>query len=460
MNDFNELEKKRLIRCKKTNEGIMYRIPPEVIDSITRNNEYNPMETAGLSIEKFFTVLKQLFRERENEELSFESLSFELLDLIKMNTHLQFCKKIMSYDFSEKDLILLLCFCHLSGNNNDDNIGTHDFTFLYDDKSELKMVSRWLSNGSHTLIESKLIENNNDDGFRDSGSWRVSDKGKQELLEELDVRAKNYKKDLILFENIKTKKMFYNQRETTAVNTLFSLLQEENYRKIVERLDGKGKRKGFACLFSGGPGTGKTETVYQIARETKRNIMAVDISETRNMWFGESERKTKEVFDKYRKAAENSDIAPILLFNEADAIINKRKTGEYNTDQTENRIQNIILQEMENLSGILIATTNLTENMDSAFERRFLYKITFERPGIEGRKGIWSALLPDLPEDKAMELSGRFDLSGGQIENIARKIEVDSIINGEGLDMDVLRQYCKDEIQNGCNTSKRIGFAS
>jgi SpoVK/Ycf46/Vps4 family AAA+-type ATPase len=154
---------------------------------------------------------------------------------------------------------------------------------------------------------------------------------------------------------------------------------------------------------------------------------------------------------------EKSEIAPILLFNEADAVIGKRKEGGY-IDQTENTIQNIILQEMENLSGILIATTNLTQNMDSAFERRFLYKITFDKPSMESRKGIWNALLPDLPETDAAERSAQFELSGGQIENIARKVEVDAIINGGDWCMDRLVQYCKDESLNGFNTSKRIGF--
>jgi SpoVK/Ycf46/Vps4 family AAA+-type ATPase len=160
---------------------------------------------------------------------------------------------------------------------------------------------------------------------------------------------------------------------------------------------------------------------------------------------------------------EKSEIAPILLFNEADAVIGKRK--EFNSssravDQTENTIQNIILQEMENLSGILIATTNLTQNMDSAFERRFLYKITFDKPSMESRKGIWNALLPDLPGNNVSELSGKFELSGGQIENIARKVEVDAIINGEDMRMEKLAQYCKDESQNGFNSSKRIGFGN
>jgi SpoVK/Ycf46/Vps4 family AAA+-type ATPase len=124
----------------------------------------------------------------------------------------------------------------------------------------------------------------------------------------------------------------------------------------------------------------------------------------------------------------------------------------------ENTVQNIILQEMENLCGIMIATTNLSQNMDNAFERRFLYKITFDKPSVESRKGIWNSLLPELPDDKAKELSRKFELSGGHIENIARKIEVDAIINGVGLSMDTLVQYCKDEIQSGFNPEKKIGF--
>jgi SpoVK/Ycf46/Vps4 family AAA+-type ATPase len=149
------------------------------------------------------------------------------------------------------------------------------------------------------------------------------------------------------------------------------------------------------------------------------------------------------------------------LFNEADAVIGKRRINNgdnHSVDQTENAIQNIILQEMENLGGILIATSNLVKNMDNAFERRFLYKIRFEKPSLENRAEIWQSLLPDLPKKQADELSKRFELSGGQIENIARKVEVDWITEGTKIDIDVLMQYCKDEAQNDFNASRRIGF--
>jgi len=457
-----ELEKKKLIRFCRDNDNITsYRIPRDVKKSLRKFNEYRPVKNENLTIAKFFTALEQLFDERENNELTYESLSTELLELIKSNMHLEFCKKILSYNLGESDLTLLACFCHLCGNNNDDNIGAHDFRFLYEDKSDFNDIKIRFTRGNHLLIDLKFIEFTNTNGFVNSDSWKVSDMAKKELLSELNVKGRDYKKNLILSDAIKPKKMFYNTRENEAIQTLASLLSNENYSKIQERLDGKGMRKGFACLFSGGPGTGKTETAYQIARETKRHIMKVDISEIKSCWYGESEKKIKAVFDTYRTAVEDSKIAPILLLNEADAVIGQRKeftAGSRAVDQTENTIQNIILEEMENLSGILIATTNLTQNMDKAFERRFLYKICFDKPGMESRMGIWNTLLPDLPKDKTKELSGNFELSGGQIENIARKIEVDSIIKGSEPSMDILVQYCKDESQNSLNAFKRIGF--
>ena len=218
-------------------------------------------------------------------------------------------------------------------------------------------------------------------------------------------------------------------------------------------------RKGFACLFYGAPGTGKTETVYQIARETRRDIMMVDIAETKSMWFGESEKRIKGIFDKYRAFLKTNEHAPILLFNEADAIIGKRKEiGKSSVDQTENAIQNIILQEMENLEGIMIATTNLTQNLDKAFERRFLYKIEFEKPDIEAKEKIWHAMLPSLSENGYAVLARNFDFSGGQIENIVRKFTVDCILNGSEPSFDTILEYCKGELLYKNNGRVKIGY--
>jgi hypothetical protein len=325
LNECEELEKKKLIRCCRSEDGMSFRVPRDVRDSLRKFYEFKPEKKDNLSIFKFFAILEQLFDERRNDELTYDSITTELLDLINMNMHLLFCKKIMSYNLDEDNLILLILFCHLSGNNDDDNIGLHDLHFLYDDKSNASRVRKSLSDGSHVLIKGKFVEFTNNNGFVNSESWKLSDMAKKELLSELNAAGKNYQKNIILHSSIQSKKLFYNEKETESIQKLVSLLKEENYRMVHGRLSENGMRKGFACLFSGAPGTSKTETAWQIARETERNVMMVDISDTKSCWFGKSEKKIKEIFNKYRHAVDNSEIAPILLLNEADAVIGKRK---------------------------------------------------------------------------------------------------------------------------------------
>ena len=158
-------------------------------------------------------------------------------------------------------------------------------------------------------------------------------------------------------------------------------------------------------------------------------------------------------------AVQRSEQAPILLFNEADGILGIRQEGAQRAvDKMENSIQNIILQEMETLDGILIATTNLTQNLDPAFERRFLYKICFEKPDASVREKIWHTMLPSLTEEQCAALASDYDLSGGQMENVARKFSINSILYGsEKSPMDILQAYCNAEKLDN-QTHRRIGF--
>ena len=221
----------------------------------------------------------------------------------------------------------------------------------------------------------------------------------------------------------------------------------------------KGFRNGFACLFYGSPGTGKTETVYQLARQSGRNIMVVDVPQLKSMWVGQSEKNVKGLFDRYREQVKRAKLTPILLFNEADAIIGKRKSGAENAvDKMENSLQNIILQEMEQLDGIMIATTNLQENLDKAFERRFLYKIKFEKPTEEARASIWHEMIPELNEMDVQALASKYDFSGGQIENIARHYAIDSILHGVNDDaLAMLVTHCDNERLDSREVRK-VGF--
>ena len=113
---------------------------------------------------------------------------------------------------------------------------------------------------------------------------------------------------------------------------------------------------------------------------------------------------------------------------------------------------------MEQLDGIMIATTNLQQNMDKAFERRFLYKIKFDKPTEEARASIWQTMIPDLRELDVHTLASKYDFSGGQIENIARHYAIDTILHGHSEDvLPMLIRHCDNERLDKSNV-KKIGF--
>ena len=179
---------------------------------------------------------------------------------------------------------------------------------------------------------------------------------------------------------------------------------------------------------------------------TGRDVMKVDISETKSKWFGDSEKLIKKIFTKYESLAGSAGNTPILLFNEADAILSKRlDVSDSSIAQTLNTIQNILLEELENFKGIFIATTNLIDNLDPAFARRFLFKVQINLPGEKARKEIWKNKIDFLTSKQYQELSRRFHFSGGEIENITRKIFMHEIINFEKIVFQEILEFCAQE---------------
>ena len=463
-----DLASKKLLKVKKiSNRGhgnkgeITYKIPLNVTESLQKNEDYEPINYSNLSILEFFAVLEKLFVLNISDmDISYEELTEEIDALMKDNRELSFVKNLKGYDLPIDEQMIVVRFCHFYANRDLDGMDLDTLSQMFDYQSAFTPHKRKLVSGEHSLIENGIIENTNSDSFIDRECFKLTDKAKRELLCDLQIKKACKSKDIIKASGIKEKKLFYNAIESKQISRLSSLLDEGSFKKVQARLSENNMRTGFACLFYGPPGCGKTESVYQIARETGRDIVMVDISETKSMWFGESEKRIKEVFTNYRNLVDESEVTPILLINEADAVIGKRKdVSRSAVAQTENAIQNIILQEIENLKGILIATTNLTDNMDKAFERRFLYKIEFKRPGVAVRQSIWKAMLPSLSDDGVKAVSSGFDFSGGQIENVARKRSVEYVLSGVEPSLETLVAFCKEELLNK-EADVKIGFGA
>jgi ATPases of the AAA+ class len=466
LNDIDELVRRRFIRGCRYSDTPSFRVPPKVVQALSENRIYVPDSTQNISVKELFNHVYCLFDEREDSDISYAVLIEELRALLKDSPSLVFCRQMEYLEeegLNTNEWLFLFYCCHQYVNHARDCVDIDNAENLYDGVWEHRVLRSALQNGKSNLLQNDLLEYKNDKGFGDRDNFCLTKTAQEKLFADIDVKiqqAEN-KIGLILHPSITSKELFYNAHERSQIQQLSQLLNAENFLSVQQRLEESGLRKGFACLFYGAPGTGKTETVYQIAKATGRDIMMVNISEAKSMWFGESEKRVKGIFDSYRAHVQSSKVAPILLFNEADAIIGKRKENAHGAvHQTENTIQNILLQEMESLDGIMIATTNLSQNLDRAFERRFLYKIEFSKPEVEAKAKIWQVMLPALRPKEALDLARHYDFSGGQIENIVRKYTVESILNGTTPSLTAIHGYCQSESLYKTEVRNSMGFAT
>ena len=458
--DIDALVRRRLLKYRDVKDEDDFDIPTAVIRCLKHNEVYQLPKRTGLDCAGLFELLNLWFDDLNDDAISPRELREELQVLFDENPQVGFVQKMKELGLDSDDQLLLTMFCHLLVNHDDDDIRFGQIDDVFDSQSDFNKAKADLRTGEHYLQRQKLIEHRCEDGLADVTRYKLTESAKRTLLVEMKINEAAEKlADMLEATQLTQKQLFFPKDIQRQGEELGSFLQPENYQKIQERLKEKGFRYGFACLFYGSPGTGKTETVYQLARQTGRKIMVVDVPQLKSMWVGQSEKNVKGLFDRYREQVKKAKLTPILLFNEADAIIGKRKNGAENAvDKMENSLQNIILQEMEQLDGIMIATTNLQENMDKAFERRFLYKIKFDKPTEEARASIWHSMIPDLSELDVHTLASKYDFSGGQIENIARHYAIDKILHGQSEDVrSMLIRHCDNERLDN-NDQKRIGF--
>ena len=461
--DFVALRQKGLIDF--TDSKSTFSVSKEVIKTVLNNEVLSHNLKKETNYIDFVAKAANLYENNKYTENSTDDLVCQLKEYEDSNDTIPFiirCRELIS-DSKSRFMFYDLCNDSLSGlpsclcSTIDD---------IYDD-SDRFIIARKFFDEEHILMTNGFIKFTEKGNLIDS-KVTLTEKGKKFFLDE-DYElysAKVDDKKLKKPQDIFTKKLFYSEENQKQIDSLTQSLSQSKFNKIQKKLTEKGLPCGIAVILHGAAGCGKTETVYQIAKKTGRAIMHVDISSTKSAWFGESEKKIKEVFTDYKNLCEKmkkikGGRIPILLFNECDAVFSKRKDISYsNTAQTENAIQNIILEEMEKLEGILIATTNLIDNLDPAFERRFLFKIHFETPSVEAKKAIWKNKLSWLTTEKAEQLATTYNLSGGEIDNIVRKAEMKEIISGKRPAFSEIVEMCKvEKLIAASGASKRMGFA-
>lgn len=463
--DLDQLTKKKLIRQEDTRGpfssragNFSYYVHQSVFDGVLKKRLSGNLNKIKDSID-FLVSVYTCMEEAANNVDGYENLKDDMIAICKENKRLAIAKKILTSEMKEYEILILIFVAYKLLNGEEDIPVSEACGFMENDKHFQLSVRRSFLNGKSSLLKRGLIETT-PGMFRNENDLNITDKGLEYLLgtdaEQFSLKSKKVKSE-ILPEKIKPVKLFLNPGEKQQMLSIQGLFEKENFRKIAERMKSKNMKAGFTVLLYGDPGTGKTESVYQLARETGRSILPVEISQTKSMWFGESEKLIKGVFENYRRLQEGSRDYPILLFNEADGIFGKRTTRmESGVSQTLNAMQNIILQEMEDFEGLMIATTNLTDNLDNAFDRRFLYKVKFEIPELNTRIQIMQEKIPFLSLRAIGQLCEQFKLTGGQMANIAKKCNIHELLEGSLPNLQQVGAFCREEL--GLTTKTKLGF--
>ena len=467
-NELDIMVKRRIIQQNVTmtpfSESSGYVVTPKAIEAIRQDKAFIEEQITNLSSEQLFDRIGKLIMDQGNDGLKIEELKESLEELIEANQQLSFCKAIAEYNFSKCETIEFMVFmslCNSYVNLGTDSISRESILAYVGAMSNLRTTFTAIKNERLMIQQKGLVEFGNDGGLSDTEFLSLSDMAKEKFFKDfsIDLDARRKCPDLISYESITNRELFHNDSVDIQVKRLAEILDNAHFREIQDRLETASMRKGFNCLFYGSPGTGKTETVYQLAKNSRRDILQIDLSKLKSKWVGESEKTIRSVFKYYQWLVRHSKVVPILLFNEADGIFGIRsKMAERSVDKMNNTIQNIILQEMEKMEGILIATTNLTENLDPAFERRFLYKVEFTMPEPSVRARIWESMMPFLSAHDSSSLAEHYTLSGGQIENISRKCAVENILDGTYPSFEAILKMCDSECLSTRPRRNRIGF--
>ncbi len=424
--------------------------------------------------------IKKLFKERIHKRMPYELFRRKLLKLIKQHkdiklvqdldlfiqTHLnQTYQSVAHLKLQDKDcneLILVWMLLAQSGLTGTPFEWEPSIEHVFDyEKTDEKFLFSLLTE-THPIFKSQFVEPHIESILMDNKCMnatpsfykalcietkpenkKLSTKGNFQLVDETTIQAKE-----LFFEN-------ELKAQTEKITQLCSEAVFEN--KLPEVLTKYKTKAGFCAVLSGAPGTGKTEFVYQLAKKTQRPIFKIEASQLISKYMGDTEKSIRRVFEDYRNYCEEHKRNALLLLNEGDSLISKRLSVERSIDQSNNSIQNILLEELENFGGIMFVTTNMMKNFDPAFERRFLFKLKFGMPSAKIQQIIWQEYFPQLKKEEAEKLSAQFKLSPAQIANIA-KLVVFEEVTGKKFSMDLLVEFA--QLETGSQNRKLIGFAA
>ncbi|ELM7648395.1 ATP-binding protein [Campylobacter upsaliensis] len=414
---------------------------------------------------EYYAVLKSYIKE-------FEKYIKECLKLSKFHNVLNAIFK--EHALNTKEQILFLALLKEEYTLSHENSAAREqnalLNLISENELELRQNKKLLEDDSKLLNLIEYDEYLNAFGEL-SKSFFISD----EVLERVINSPTKQNQKLKLESLVKEQEIFELIEPNIDINDiimpentkeLLSNILKQKDKKVLERLSLWGikssKNIEAKIIFYGPPGTGKTMSAFGVAKAMKKAVLSFDCSKILSKWVGESEQNVRKIFDTYKNIANSCKQSPILLLNEADQFLSTRIEGGSGSDKMHNQMQNIFLEQIERFSGVLIATTNFLESLDSAFSRRFDLKIEFKKPDFKDRLKMWEKFLPqnaDFEEAFELETLAKYELSGAQILMVVKNTALKTAISKDGIfTMRAFLESIQKELEGSFDKSKIVGF--
>lgn len=464
--DVKLLIDKRLIILKRDNNtknlyNSSFTINQKVLDALFENKSIEDgLSESEVTYVLFCSHISRVIRQNSMRRLSIYELVELVTDIENRNQNLTAIKLLKELRIEIEERIILYSLSESLTGDNESMVNLSSMIKqIFGTESYMSILSSFMTREQDLQLK-ELVEIESK-GCVEDALIGLTTKGKTILLGDsatfynIQVSTKH---NLIRCESIVEKQLFFNEKLKSEIDFFKSSIRPENLLKLKEKLLESKIKKSIVTIFDGLPGSGKTESCYQIAKELGYDLFVLDFTQMKSAYYSESQKLVREAFDEYREVCKTNVRPVILLINECDGLLHQRisSSDSHSSDQTENEIQTILLEEFEKSNDVIILTTNIIDNIDNAFYRRFLFKIRFDNPDKKVIKQIYQSKLPWLQDDEFEKLS-TIELSGGEIDNVVTKIVLHEVIHSEKPSLEIIRDFCRQEKVEK-RKMKKLGF--